>query len=125
MRGLRIQEAVLYVKEILSQEILSQHIVLKQAAMSAVRGVSTPASSIFVRELWISVIRRSRRGFLTCTWTDIAGHLSELGVMGLCELPGGIQGPDRCDHYASKSSISARKPSLLTSGRKAVPSMNR
>ena len=52
LRGLRIRKAVLYVKE-----ILSQHIVVRQEAVTAVDEISAPASSILERELRISVIR--------------------------------------------------------------------
>ena len=59
---------VLYVKE-----ILSQHIVLRQELMTAVYGISKPASSILGRVLRISVVGRSRRGFLRRIWADPAG----------------------------------------------------
>lgn len=52
LHGLRIRKAVLYVKE-----ILSQHIVLRQEAMTAVRGVSATILSILVRELRISGLK--------------------------------------------------------------------
>ena len=41
-------------------------------------------------------------------------------VMPGCIRPRNIQGPDRDDHYASKSCIHARKECLLTTGRRSI-----
>jgi len=50
--GSRIRKSALCVKQ-----ILSQHILLRKKVITAVRGFSVLVSSIFVRELRISVIR--------------------------------------------------------------------